>query len=124
MSAFEYLSPTLRAANGQIWFECPGCGSPHAVRVGEIHSDRWTWNGNVNKPTFSPSVLVTWPEWDPPVTSENLAQWDKAPWPQRQLEKRCHSFVVDGVVQFLDDCTHKLAGQSAPIPAWDPEDRR
>ena len=24
----------------------------------------------------------------------------------------CHSFVNDGQVQFLDDCTHELAGQT------------
>lgn len=35
-----------------------------------------------------------------------------------QISKRCHSFVVDGQMQFLGDCTHALAGQTVPIPEW------
>lgn len=30
----------------------------------------------------------------------------------------CHSFVVDGRMQFLGDCTHALAGQMVDIPDW------
>jgi len=30
----------------------------------------------------------------------------------------CHSFVTDGQIQFLGDCTHKLAGRTVPLPAW------
>ena len=30
----------------------------------------------------------------------------------------CHSFVTDGRIQFLGDCTHKLAGQTVNIPEW------
>ncbi len=30
----------------------------------------------------------------------------------------CHSFVTDGQIQFLGDCTHKLAGQTVPLSAW------
>jgi hypothetical protein len=29
---------------------------------------------------------------------------------------RCHSFVVEGQMQFLSDCTHEMAGQIVPIP--------
>ncbi len=31
----------------------------------------------------------------------------------------CHSFVTDGRIQFLSDCTHPLAGQTVDIPEWD-----
>mgnify|MGYP007013250410 CR=1 FL=1 len=30
----------------------------------------------------------------------------------------CHSFVVDGRMQMLGDCTHALAGQKVDIPPW------
>jgi hypothetical protein len=30
----------------------------------------------------------------------------------------CHSFVSEGVIQFLDDCTHSLVGQSVELPPW------
>lgn len=28
----------------------------------------------------------------------------------------CHSFVTDGRIQFLSDCTHSLAGQTVDLP--------
>ncbi len=28
----------------------------------------------------------------------------------------CHSFVRDGRIEFLGDCTHKLAGQTIELP--------
>jgi len=28
----------------------------------------------------------------------------------------CHSFVTDGRIQFLGDCTHNLAGQTVDLP--------
>jgi hypothetical protein len=30
----------------------------------------------------------------------------------------CHSFVTDGRIQFLEDCTHELAGQTVDLPEW------
>jgi hypothetical protein len=32
--------------------------------------------------------------------------------------ERCHVFITNGQIQFLDDCTHALKGQTVPIPAW------
>lgn len=56
----------------------------------------WEYNGNAEKPTFRPSVLA-------------------------RGEFICHSFVTDGQIAFLSDCTHHLAGQTVPlgkIPDW------
>ena len=30
--------------------------------------------------------------------------------------KRCHSYVKDGQIQFLNDCSHVLAGQTVDLP--------
>lgn len=96
------LSPILRNAEDDrlIWW-CPGCKSAHQVKHG---AGGWGWNGDAARPTFTPSVLVTYDGTD--------AGQDGAP------PAVCHSFVVDGAVQFLGDCTHALAGQTVPIPAW------
>jgi hypothetical protein len=32
----------------------------------------------------------------------------------------CHSFVIDGRIQFLSDSTHVLAGQTVDLPKWAP----
>jgi hypothetical protein len=84
-------------------FECPGCDSLHVVYVGGKHRPIWSFNGDVDKPTVSPSVLVTWIE--RPRTAP--------------LNKICHSFINEGRIQFLGDCTHALAGQTVEIPEWE-----
>lgn len=80
-------------------FDCPGCRmvhTPYTVR----HGDKpvWEFNGNVDLPTFSPSILVRWQHGE-----------------QRE-ERRCHSFVRYGRIEFLSDCTHSLKGQTVDLP--------
>lgn len=76
-------------------FYCPGCQTHH------MYDQRWTFNGNVETPTFSPSLLMTYHHGDPPVA------------------KRCHLFLTDGKLQFLGDCTHQYAGQTIDLPEDD-----
>lgn len=88
-----------RADDGRMIFECPGCDMMHGVYVEREQRPRWDWNGDMQRPTFSPSILVTWD------------------WGERREKKVCHSYVRDGQIQFLGDCTHQLAGQTVPLPA-------
>lgn len=98
-------------------FFCPGCKNGHGIWTTDRNSQNATWsfNGNMEKPTFSPSILIKAPMWVPPVTTENYEQWKKEPWEQKQVETVCHSFVRDGMIQFLDDCSHELKGQTVPL---------
>lgn len=107
---------TERDGDGGWMFDCPGCGETHAIAVGKGAGPRWGFNGDAKKPTFTPSILVRHRQSEPPVTAENLAEWKRAPWPQVKVEHVCHSFVSDGKIQFLGDCTHKLAGQTVDLP--------
>jgi hypothetical protein len=88
------LSKILFEYNTNIFFWCPGCNGSHSVRIKGDHV--WTWNENVDTPTFHPSILVTYSGGDPTA--------------------RCHSFVTDGKIQFLGDCTHSLANQTVDLP--------
>lgn len=98
------LSPILRAVEGErLMFRCPGCKSMHMVPYGHGPGPRWTWNGNADRPTFEPSILVTWRDPDGELRDEI-----------------CHSFVRDGQIQFLGDCTHAMAGQTVAIPPHSP----
>lgn len=74
-----------------LGFNCPGCGYDHAFEV-----PRWNWNGSMDAPTFSRSLLCN----------------------QSFPESRCHSFVKEGKIQFLPDCWHKLAGQTVELPDY------
>lgn len=107
------LSPILRSVEGgQVGFYCPGCKGAHVIPVdtGPKRPNAWTWNGDANAPTFQPSILVTTGRAVDP-TYQPDPDFPDPP-------EVCHSFVTNGQIQFLGDCTHALAGQTVPIPPW------
>jgi len=83
----------------QCWFYCPGCGNSHAFTIGGPAgaTPRWTWNGSLDSPTFSPSLMCN----------------------RDYPESRCHSSVADGKIEFHGDCWHTLVGQTVNIPEWE-----
>lgn len=89
--------------NDRVVFHCPGCKRGHYAQVAVKSGDGpvWDWNKSLDKPTFSPSILV---QYNGPDAGVNGA-------PQAV----CHSFVKDGQIQFLSDCTHELAGKTVPL---------
>lgn len=97
MTARASLGKDRAGGKTLVHFRCPGCDDFHTIRVGT-----WTFNGDLERPTFSPSVLV---------------RYDVSP-PNQHLSIVCHSFVTDGQIQFLGDCTHALAGQTVDLPEW------
>lgn len=54
----------------------------------------WTWNGNIETPDLKPSLL------------------SKAEMGENKEKVICHSWINNGRVQFLKDCTHEFAGQT------------
>lgn len=86
-------------------FFCRGCGGTHQVPFDNSTGLNWSFNGNKEKPTFTPSLLNTWSA--NPEAKEEFKEWRK--------ERRCHLFIVDGMIQYLSDCTHELAGQTIPM---------
>jgi hypothetical protein len=79
----------------QFMFHCPACGHAHSVRV-RGPRPRWTVTGvEEDRPTVSPSIRA------------------------RAGDSVCHSFVEQGKIRYLSDCTHHLAGQTVDIPDFD-----
>lgn len=122
------LSSILRnGTDGRLTWWCPGCNSAHQIATGEGTGPRWGWNGSIEKPTFTPSVLVRGHDFTPKGRADYEA-WLSFPEGERPqhppgfkydgIDTVCHSFVVDGQMQMLSDCTHHLAGQTVPIPPW------
>lgn len=116
------LSPILRSTedNGLVFF-CPGCKTTHRIQYGEGAGPRWTWNGDVNKPTFSPSILTKMGHYayrEPRDTCWCTFNKDHPNNPSGFTCQICHSFVTDGKIQFLNDCSHELAGQTVDLPEW------
>lgn len=84
-----------------VRFFCPGCKDDHTITT-LPYPNGWTMAGDDERPTFSPSILV-----HEVVTTDG-----------RKLSPHCHSFVRDGRIEFLGDCTHALAGQTVELPSW------
>lgn len=59
----------------------------------------WTWNGDLEKVTLTPSIKRFRP----------ATEYSK----QKTI---CHSFVRGGIWEFLNDCAHSLAGKKVDIP--------
>jgi hypothetical protein len=77
-------------ADPDVVFWCPGCKCGHAVWINQPNKRTgatWSWNGSMDKPTFSPSILI------------------------QQGASTCHLFVTDGKLHYCPDCTHQYAGQ-------------
>jgi hypothetical protein len=83
-------------------FDCPGCKYGHAfyTKDGPVVNGKeqnWTYNDDGDKPTISPSL--------------DVCRDDPA--------HHCHSFIRDGMIQFLGDCFHSLKNTTVEIPDWD-----
>lgn len=104
-----------------IRFDCPGCDDAKVLPVNWLPDGKqesqyvkswphWGFNGDMELPTFTPSVLSQGPG---ALQSDGL----------RHPDRVCHSFVTDGRIQFLGDCTHALAGQTVDLPPVEKDDQ-
>lgn len=108
------INERLRSVEGMHFaFWCPGCEELHVVGT------NWSFDGNLERPTISPSLLVRGGHF---VTESFTgtcwctynAEHPDAPSPFKC--EQCHTFIKNGEIQFLGDCSHALAGQTVPIP--------
>lgn len=102
MSAVARIN-RYESGEAHLAFWCAGCKMRHAVRVraaGDVvDSTCWKWNGDLLNPTITPSIKVEWWMTDP-----------------KRQPKICHSFVTDGDIRYLSDCTHEHAGETFRLP--------
>jgi hypothetical protein len=95
-----------------IKFWCPGCDDLHMV------SDDWNVTGSGASLTIEPSILIYERQ---KLVNEDL-EWEVLLSPENiTTAPRCHSFVRNGHIEFLSDCTHELTGQTVvipPLPDW------
>jgi hypothetical protein len=81
-----------------LW--CPGCEDVHRI------NDGWQFDGNLEAPTFSPSILTHWGKYQRDHSYKRFT---------------CHSFIRSGMWEFLTDSDHALAGKTVPmvdLPDW------
>lgn len=81
-------------------FRCFGCGHDHVIDV-----PRWQFDGNMAKPTFSPSIKCTTGSYANPKYID----------PEGLPPTICHFFIENGNIKYLTDCTHYLKGQTIEL---------
>lgn len=109
----EMKPRVIKCQDSDTWiFYCPGCAEYHQVKTAWTEKEKqdyeawcrrnqftirfptWTFNGDVTRPTFSPSVHVS----------------------PHQPYRTCHSYIRDGKIQYLSDSWHHLRGQTIDLP--------
>lgn len=107
-------------------FWCPGCKCGHGVwttRPNGVTGATWTFNGNMDKPTFAPSIKIEGVK-NPPLdpTTEDFRRGhdgkyliDASGRLAGAIPFVCHLHVTDGMLNFGGDCTHELNGKSVPM---------
>ncbi len=108
-----------------ISFMCPGCNDNHSVRCNSSDGKSWIWNNDREKPTLTPSVLVRGTKLTE-LGEKQYELWVESGYSKTDkfdsVETICHSFVTEGKIEFLSDCTHNLRGQTVELPQWREEE--
>ena len=81
---------------------CEPCDSHHSVPVvvGPNPPEKkvWGFNGDLKKPTLTPSVhYLGWKDQN------------------GNIKGKCHLFLRNGMVQYLSDCSHDMAGKTVKV---------
>ena len=88
-------------APNKVFYEfiCPACNTRHVFYVGlGWGSTNWEFNGDKERPTFSPSLLLNG---NPKCLNPGMP--------------RCHLNLVDGKIQYHSDSSHVRAGQTVDM---------
>lgn len=80
--------------DAEFIFWCPGCKVAHWFKTTGDHP-RWTFDGNMECPTVSPSILVRYGD--------------------QPGDKICHLFIEGGQIKYQGDSTHEFSGKTIPM---------
>jgi hypothetical protein len=96
-----------------IGFYCPACEMLH------VFDERWKFDGNFEKPTFTPSLRTSSGHY---VAGSQKRPDGKCGICENAKERGvqsicgvCHLNVTKGSIQFHADCTHGMAGQTVAM---------
>lgn len=100
------IGPAEGYTAGGLAHWCPACESMHQFALDGKNScgAQWTWDGNVEAPTFAPSMNIV-------VNSPSHPHHQKD-----AATSVCHYFLRAGQLQFLGDCTHAMRGRMVQLP--------
>lgn len=96
------ISKFLRKTDRGYAHWCPGCKELHQIYTS------WKYNNNPDCPTFSQSIKITGVQVvkvDGRWTGEWVLDANEKAKPEC-----CHYTLINGVLNYLPDCTHELRG--------------
>lgn len=115
MKLQRYIEPGGAPIGWTHW--CPGCGQGHIFNVEKptrawpeyniAGGVKWTFDGDMDEPTFSPSMKIQSGGWKDPEDGRQIP-----------LVTHCHYILTKGQIQFCADSTHKLSGKTVPLPEF------
>jgi len=83
-------------------FFCPACDKLHHYRLNRLPGDDeqpiWSFDGNMERPTFTPSLLLY-----------------RIKTGVDERKTLCHLFVTAGEIDYCGDCPHEYAGRRVPM---------
>lgn len=100
---------------------CPACGEAHVYVTEQIRpgGPQWTFNGDKDAPTFTPSMKITGKQTTQDDKGEWTGDWVRGP-DGKALDMCCHYFITTGQIIYCGDSTHSLKGQKVPLPDLPP----
>lgn len=87
-------SAILRRGSGRYFHWCPACEDMHPL------PDSWTFNGDVNRPTFAPSFKQSFTHWTGGIDERGKGHGERQ-------ERVCHYIITAGSIQFCSDSWHR-----------------
>lgn len=85
---------------------CPACRCGHEINVDTPNASgaKWSFDGNTERPTFSPSINLQ-------INPKGHKHY------QPDIATTvCHYFIRAGRIEYCGDCTHEMRGQTVDLP--------
>lgn len=102
------VSSKLRRAEGRYFHWCPACEEMHPL------PDSWKFDGNLERPTFFPSFKHEGYQ-SVVVNGEWTGEW-KHDAQGNAIPFVCHYNLINGELQFCNDCTHSMKEKTVALP--------
>jgi len=98
----------MRRIAGGYSHWCPACDEMHPL------PDSWTFDGNLEKPTFAPSFKHNGLK----LTYGPDGKWDG--WARdaagNTIPHICHYHITEGKIAYCNDCNHEFNSKTIPMP--------
>ena len=94
MGTNSHMNRVGKGREGRLYIHCPACDIEHPL------DDRWEFNGDMKKPTFSPSLRFQGGKYRG----------------EEYIRLHCHSQIEKGMIKFYKDSNHELAGFKIKLP--------